>query len=252
LQNSTNMFDPYAHSDTPKKIEIVPAVLPKNLKDLSAHVEQVAGKANRVQVDIVDGAYAHGKTWPYHDASSFQKVVTEEHGLPHWDTLNYEFDLMISNPVEKVMDYVHAGASHIVVHARSDGSIEAVQKLVDLREEGGAFSVRVGVALMCDAQPEELEPFEAQYDYVQVMGIAHIGRQGEPFDVRALHLLERLHTRYPDLVLQIDGGVNVKTIPQLAKAGAKFLIAGSAVFGQDDPGEALKELEKIANGTIEK
>jgi ribulose-phosphate 3-epimerase len=245
------MFDPYAHSTGPKKIEIVPAILPKSLADLEDHVLQIANRVKRVQVDIVDGIYAHGPfmhkaTWPYHDAASFEKIVTEEKGLPHWDTLNYEFDLMISDPSKKAMEYVHAGASHILVHARSEGSVQAVQQLVDLREEGGAFSVQVGVALMCDAQPDELEPFEAQYDYVQVMGIANIGRQGEPFDNRALHLLERLRARYPELPLQVDGGVNKETIPQLAKAGVTFLVAGSAVFGADDPAQAIKELEALA------
>ena len=244
------MFDPYAHSTGVKKVEIVPAVLPKNFKDLEDHVLQIAGKVKRVQVDIVDGVYAHGTTWPYRDHGTFDTIVSQEKGLPHWDELNYEFDLMISNPADKVMDYVHAGASHIVVHARSEDAVEAIQKLVDLREDGGAFSVQVGVALMCDAQPEELEPFEAQYDYVQVMGIARIGRQGEPFDQRALHLLERLHTRYPELPLQIDGGVRAETIPALVKAGAKFLIAGSAVFGQDDPAQAVAALENMANGTM--
>lgn len=244
------MFDPYARSTGPKKIEIVPAVLPKNFKDLSSHADLVAGKVKRVQVDIVDGAYARASTWPYHDHATFEKILSEEHGLPHWDELNYEFDLMISNPAEKVMDYVHAGASHIVVHARSEGAVNAVQQLVDLREDGGAFSVQVGVALMCDAQPEELEPFEAQFDYVQVMGIARIGRQGEPFDIRAQHLIERLRARYPDLAIQVDGGVNKETIPSLVKAGAQFLITGSAVFGADDPAAAVIELSRIANGTM--
>jgi ribulose-phosphate 3-epimerase len=246
------MFDPYQHSDKPKGIEIVPAVLPKNKQDLEVHAEKIVGVAKRIQVDIVDGIYAkgsfgHASTWPYHDHASFDKIVAEEHGLPHWDELNYEFDLMINDPLEKLMSYVHAGASHIVIHARSPGAVEAVQKLVDMREEGGAFSVKVGVALMSDAQPDELDKFEAQFDYVQVMGIAHIGRQGEPFDIRAQHLLERLHARYPDLSLQVDGGVNKETALQLVKAGTQVLIAGSAVFGAEAPAEACKELERVAN-----
>jgi ribulose-phosphate 3-epimerase len=246
------MFDPYAHSGGPRKIEIVPAVLPKNFKDLESHVDSVVSTAKRVQVDIVDGVYARGSfmhksTWPYHDGATFETIVSQEKGLPHWDELNYEFDLMISNPFEKVMDYVHAGASHILVHAKSPGAVQAVQKLVDLREDSGALSVQVGIALTCDAQPIDLEPFEAQFDYVQVMGIAHIGRQGEPFDIRAQHLLERLHSLYPELTLQIDGGVTAETIPGLVKAGVQFLVAGSAVFGQDDPAAAVKELEKLAN-----
>lgn len=246
------MFDPYAHGSGHRKVEIVPAVLPKDFTDLEAHVNKVAGAAKRIQVDIVDGIYAHGSfmhkaTWPYHDQDTFKKVTSEEHGLPHWDTVNYEFDLMVADPAERVMDYVRAGASHIIVHARSGGAVQAVQQLVDLREDGGAFSVQVGVALMCDAQPEELEPFEAQFDYVQVMGIAQIGRQGEPFDERALHLLDRLHTRYPDLALQVDGGVKADVVPALVHAGARFLVAGSAVFSQADPAGAVKELEALAN-----
>jgi len=246
------MFDPYARSDKPVQAEVVPAVIPKNLKDLAAHVEKIVGAAKRVQVDIVDGEYARGgflrrQTWPYKDSATFLKIVSEGHGLPHWDNINYEFDLMIKDPAVHIMDYVHAGASHIIVHARSGGAVEAVQKLVDLREDGGAFAVQVGVALMCDAQPEELNKFEAQFDYVQVMGIKTIGRQGQQFDTRSLHLLERLHQRYPGLSLQVDGGVNKETIPGLVKAGAQFLIAGSAVFGAQDPGEAAKELQELAN-----
>ena len=94
------MFDPYAHSTGVKKVEIVPAVLPKNFKDLEDHVLQIAGKVKRVQVDIVDGVYAHGTTWPYRDHGTFDTIVSQEKGLPHWDELNYEFDLMISIPAQ--------------------------------------------------------------------------------------------------------------------------------------------------------
>ena len=227
--------------------EIVPAVLPNSLKELTEHIVKIQGAVKRVQVDIVDGKYAHGKTWPYHDAGTFEKIVTEEQGLPLWGELNYEFDLMIHNPFERVIDFVHAGASHIVVHARSPGSVEAVQRLVDLREDSGAFSVQTGVALMCDAQPEELEPFEAQYDYVQVMGIARIGRQGEPFDKRALYLLERLHARYPKLPLQIDGSVTLEHAYALAKAGATRLVVGHDIWNADDPLDEIKKLQAEAN-----
>lgn len=244
------MYDPTKREPAGGTVRIVPAVLPKSFKDLSEHLERIAGGAKRVQVDIVDGSYAPHKTWPYHDGGTFKKIIEEEHGLPHWDVFDYEFDLMVANPLEVLMSYVHAGASHIIVHARSQTSVEAVQKLVDLRSDLGAFEVKVGVALMPDAQPEELEPFEAQYDYVQVMGVEHIGKQGEPFDKRALNLLERLRRRYPELPLQVDGSVNKDTARSLVEAGANVLVAGSAVFGQDDALAAIVELEKIANGTI--
>jgi ribulose-phosphate 3-epimerase len=246
------MYDPTEPAPLPNKVEIVPAVLPKSLSDLESHAVKVKDIAKRLQVDIVDGIYAHGTgwsgtTWPYRDGDTFKKIVTEEHGLPLWDFFDYEFDLMVEDPLAVVMEYVHAGASQIIVHARSKTAVDALQKLVDLREDTGALSVKVGVALMPDAQPDELDAFEAQYDYVQVMGIDHIGRQGEPFDKAALNLLRRLRERYPNLPLQVDGSVNKTDAVELVKAGANTLVCGSAIFAQDDAGAAYKELEALVN-----
>jgi len=250
------MFDPYGNPLRHERVEIIPAILEKSFKAIEQKATLIKGIARRVQIDVVDGSFAKTSgffshtTWPYQDQSSFKRVVNYEHGLPFWGDINYEFDLMIKDPTEHIMDYVHAGASHIIVHARATDAVLAVQKLVDLREDSGAFSVKAVVALMCDAQPEELEKFEAQFDYVQVMGIATIGRQHQPFDERALHLLERLHDRYPQLHLQVDGSVTKDTAARLVKAGANSLVAGSAVFGAKDAKAAYIELESAANATI--
>lgn len=228
-------------------IEIIPAVLPKSFKDLQEHLARVRGAATTVQVDVVDGHFARNRTWPYRDESSFKKIVKDEHGLPFWDELDFQFDLMIENPLDCVMDFVHAGASQIIVHARSAGSPGAVQKLVDLREYGGEYAVRAGVALLSEAQPEELEPFEAQFDFVQVMGIKRVGFQGEVFDQRAIYLVERLRRRYPQLVLQVDGGVTKENAHALAVAGANRLVVGHDIFEADDPVVELKALYTEAN-----
>jgi ribulose-phosphate 3-epimerase len=244
------MVDPYKKAP-PSEIEIVPAVLPHSFKDLGEHVQHFKGAAiTCVQIDIVDGHFAHSRTWPYRDEGTFQKIVQEEHGLPLWDEFDFEFDLMVQDPVERMMDFVRAGASRVVVHAKSEDAVHAIQKLVDLREETGAFSVKAGVAIECDAQPDALLPFEAQFDYVQVMGIAKVGYQGEPFDKRALYLVERLRARYPDLPLQVDGGVTLENAHQLAKAGATRLVVGSAIFKADDPLAAIVALKTEANRVI--
>jgi len=232
-------------------VEILPAVLPKNFNELAEHIERIQGApVTCVQIDAVDGVFVHNRTWPYRDLSTFEAIVKEEHGLPLWDVFDFEFDLMIDQPHERVMDFVHAGASRVVVHAESVGALHAVQKLVDLREETGALPLKVGVAISCMAQPDILEPFEAQFDYVQVMGIAKVGFQGQPFDVHALHLLERLRLRYPSLPLQVDGGVTIDNAQQIVKAGATKLVVGSAIFKASDPIAAIKELQAEANRMV--
>ena len=234
-------------------VEIVPASMPKNFNQLKELVGRVHGFAKKVQVDVVDGRFVkHSffspKTWPYKDRRTFDHIVKEEKGLPFWQEVDYEFDLMIENPVEEVMNFVRAGGTHLVIHAAAPGAAEGLQKLVDLRQsDDGAFTITTGIALMPDMQPEVLEKFDALYDYVQVMGINRVGRQGEPFEPRSLSLIERLRRRYPDLAIQVDGGVSLKTARRLAQAGATRLVVGSAIVAADNPEEAYKALYTEAN-----
>jgi len=233
-------------------VEIVPAVLPKNFADLEKHFAAVRPDVTGSvmgQIDVVDGIYAHNRTWPYRDESTFTKIVQDEKGLPFWEEFDFQFDLMIDQPATRLMDFVHAGASHIILHARSQGALEAFDMLVGLREEGGSFSVKAGLALLPTAQPDELEPFEAQFDFVQIMGIDKIGFQGEPFDQHAVYLVERMRKRYPELVIQVDGGVSLENANVLAKAGANRLVVGSAIFKEDDPIQAIAALRAEANRT---
>jgi len=234
-------------------IEIIPAVLPKSFEELEELLGSVHSFAKKVQVDVVDGRFARHsffspKTWPYTDRKSFDRLVEEEKGLPFWQEVTYEFDLMIENPVEEVMKYVRAGGTQIVVHAGAPGTREGLQKLAEQKDgDDGAFTVTTGLALTLDMQPDILEHFDGLYDYVQVMGIAKVGRQGEPFDHHAIPLIERLRKRYPDLVIQVDGGVSLKTARALARAGANRLVAGSAIFAADNPEEVYRALYTEAN-----
>ena len=228
-------------------VEIISAVLPKSFKDLEKHLASVRGAVQMAQIDVVDGIFAHNRTWPYRDSGSFETIVEQEHGLPFWEELDFQFDLMIEHPEERVMDFVHAGASHIILHARSSGALAAFEQLVGLREESGAFSVKAGLALLPGAQPEELEPFEAQFDFVQVMGIARVGFQGEPFDTHAVYLVERMRKRYPALIIQVDGGVSLENANALAKAGANRLVVGHDIFEADDPVAEIRKLQAEAN-----
>ncbi len=231
-----------------QKIEIIPAVLPSSFKDLEQHLALMKGVTRLVQIDVVDGKYAKGKTWPFKDHATFEKIVQAEHGLPFWDELDFQFDLMLQEPAPVLKDYFAAGGSQLIVHAGSTDAVAAMQPIIDMREnDTGGFVAKVGVAIKSQDQPEVLEPFEAQFDFVQVMGIERIGRQGEPFDRHALYLVERLRNRYPQLPIQVDGGVTVENAREIVSAGANRLVAGSAIFKADDPVAAYKELYNIVN-----
>lgn len=230
------------------QVDIVPAVLARSFKEIEEQCTRIAGIATRVQIDVVDGRYAKPATWPLHDGAHFKKIVEAGRGLPHWDRLDFEFDLMVEDPAAIAMEYVHAGASRVLLHAKSSSAMKALEQLLGLRDsDDGDFSVKVGVALGVEQNLDDLEPFEAQFDFVQVMGIEREGRQGQPFDQRARWLLERLRRRYPALPLQVDGGVSLENARALAEAGATRLVVGSALWSAPDLKAAYEALYNEAN-----
>ena len=231
----------------PSDVEVIPAILVQDFQQLQELVQSVSSETKKVQVDVVDGVFVRGRTWPYGSGQAgFDKIVAEEQGMPLWETIDYEFDLMIDHPERDIAKFVQAGAHRIVLHAASEGVHEAFQALISTREEDGGYAVEVGVALLPTVQPEELDPFEGQFDFVQVMGISRIGRQGEPFEKHALFLVERLRRRYPGLIIQVDGGITHENIQALVHAGANRLVVGSAVFKAENPLEALVALTNEA------
>jgi ribulose-phosphate 3-epimerase len=230
-------------------VEVIPAVLPRSLKDLTAHLERVRGVSRKVQVDIVGGGFfTFNRTWPFRDRGSFKKILKEEQGLPHWTEFDTEVDLMVDNPKELALQFVRLRTARVIVHAVRPGAFAAAQALADYDDDDHPFPVGVGVAVGVEDPLDILEPYEHLIDFVQVMGIATVGYQGRSFDERALTQVARLRRRYPQMAIQVDGGVSLKNARALVQAGATSLIAGSAVFGAKDASAALKALYTEANG----
>ncbi len=210
-------------------IELIPAILTKDFVELGRQLECLRGVAPLVQVDIVGTNILQG-----HPA------------MPLWEEFDFEFDVMLPDPFAAVQSCVDLGASRVVVHAAAERAREAVEFLQPMR--GGDFPVEVGVALRAHDTSEPLQPFEGLYDYVQVMGIDHIGRQGEPPDPhhRELQLIQQLHSQFPDLIIQVDGAA-APHISELVQAGANRLIVGSAIMSADKPAAVYKALYTEAN-----
>ena len=210
-------------------IEIIPAILAKSFADLKRQAELVRGSARLAQVDIV------GK-----------KIIVGEEKMPFWGEMDYEFDLMIKNPKDMALECVAIGAARLVLHEKSEGLRETLKALSNFRG-GGDTRVQVGLALAPTGDPYILQTFEEQFDFAQVMGIEKEGKQGEPFDKRAIYLIERIKRMYPKIQIQVDGGVKIENARALAQAGANRLVVGSAIFGSGDPKAAMEALYTEAN-----
>ena len=102
-------------------IEIIPAILPKDLEDLRDKMAQVSGIAPLVQIDVCDGKFVPSKSWPYVKGGmdEFSRIIAEDEGFPFWDSLDLEIDLMVRKPEEVVDGWIRAGAKRLVLHIES-------------------------------------------------------------------------------------------------------------------------------------
>jgi ribulose-phosphate 3-epimerase len=149
---------------------------------------------------------------------------------------------MMSDPFSLIPDLIRVGAAKIVIHAESI-NLDSDQLLLDqLRTEG---VVEVGIAFNQDADEKLIKEFLPFADFVQFMGIAKIGFQGQPFSDRVLHQIRFLKQELPNMPIAVDGGMKPDTAAIVAEAGADKIIAGSYVLNSENPTEAIRELEAV-------
>lgn len=233
-------------------IEIIPAVMPTSTTDLQSKLAQVVGRLHMAQIDVMDGKFVKNVSWPYtEDEEYFQGILNEDEGLPYWDQFDFEVDLMVVRPEEVIEDWIAAGVRRIVVHQESTDNLTKI--LVDFRkrfpksEQPDVFDCEIGIAQNIGTPIDSIFSYLGQVDFVQLMGIAVIGEQGDPFDERVLDKVRALREQASELIISIDGGISLDTAPELIVAGANRLIIGSAIFNSEDIDATIKEFKHLGN-----
>ena len=226
--------------------------MPDNYEDFVSKATRVQGLAPLAQIDIMDGAFVKSKSWPYSEGGTkkephFVALMSQDEGMPFWDELDYEIDLMIGEPEKHIDEWLPLGASRLIFHIESIKDFELFfahdMWKEGARDIGGEKVVELGLALNPDTSLDTILPYMEKIDFVQCMGIARIGYQGQPFDERVLTQINQLRVKYPNLPISVDGGVNIETAALLKQAGATRLVAGSAIFGASDVSEAITGLQ---------
>ena len=208
------------------KIEIIPAIMPESFNDLNEKYSRVRDFVNTVQIDVMDGEFVPSKDWPY-VGGELEKI-----------DFDFEVDLMVKNPEEVIESWVEAGAKRVIIHIESTEKIEeAFLKIPS--------DVEVGIALNTTTPNEEIYPLIEKIDFVQFMGIAKIGYQGQEFDERVIEKIKDLREKYSRVIISVDGAVSLETAPRLIEDGANRLAVGSAIFKSKD---IDKTIEQLKNG----
>ncbi len=227
-------------------IEVIPAILAKNINDLRQKIANVVNIAHIVQIDMCDGKFVQSTSWPMNrdDMESTALILGEEEGMPYWENLDFEFDLMVKDAIKQFDFFVRLGAKRIIFHLEAEDESE-LKDFINSIDPYTRESIEIGIAINTTTDIEKLFSYINSIDFVQCMGIEHIGFQGEKFDERVINQIINLKKIYPDLIISVDGSVNEDTGPLLVEAGATRLVAGSVLMKSFDIKETMKELENL-------
>jgi ribulose-phosphate 3-epimerase len=216
----------------PPPRQIVPSVLSASFGHLAQDVRVVqdAG-AKSVQIDVMDGHFVPNIT--------VGPVVIET--LRPETTLFLDVHLMIENPLKFAAAFAKAGADLLTLHW------EACPEPLKAIQEVKKLGVRVGMAIRPKTKVDVLYPLLSELDVVLVMTVEP-GFGGQAFMPEMLEKVRLLRQRLgpkSTTQIQVDGGINAKTAPLAAQAGADSMVAGSAVYGQPDVPSAFRQLQTL-------
>ncbi|NHC14042.1 ribulose-phosphate 3-epimerase [Motilibacter deserti] len=214
-------------------VQISPSILSADFTDLAREVARIAPAADWVHVDVMDAHFVPNLT--------IGLPVVER--LAQVSELPLDCHLMIADPDRWAPSYAEAGARSVTFHA------EAVSAPVRLARELRARGARAGMALNPATPIEPYADLLPELDMLLLMTVEP-GFGGQKFLDLVLPKLRRtreLVSRSGAQVwLQVDGGVAADTVERVVEAGADVLVAGSAVYGAEDPAEAVRGLRQLA------
>ncbi len=206
-------------------IQIIPAIIAKDFKDLQEKIEKVEPYVEWAQIDVMDGQFVDNNTW--NNPVELKRLRTN---------LNLEIHLMLQEP-EKIIDYWKSvGVKRLTVHFESTNQLA---KVINKIKEA---DLEVGLAINPKTPIEVVDQFISQLDLVLIMSVEP-GYGGQEFLEGTLKKITSLRQKYSDINIEVDGGINMKTASLVINAGANLLVSGKTIYNSSDIRKTIKELK---------
>jgi ribulose-phosphate 3-epimerase len=207
-------------------IIIAPSILSADLAHLQDEVSSIEPYADWLQVDVMDGHFVPNLSF---GAPVIKSLRT---------SLPLDVHLMVSNPADRIREFLDLRVAHITFHAEAVPDTDSRRALIQAIRKGGATA---GIALKPDTSISAIDDVIDDIDLVLVMSVEP-GFGGQDFIASSLDKVRALRVAHSEMMIQMDGGINIETAYLCREAGASNLVAGSAVFKSADREGVIRSL----------
>jgi ribulose-phosphate 3-epimerase len=210
---------------------VTPSILAADFSDLATQVREIMDAGCRViHCDVMDGHFVPPITFGPMVVSALRESLPDEAYL--------DVHLMIERPERHIDEFAKAGADGITIHVESTPNIAFT--LSAIRDLG----LNAGLVVSPGTPPTHFG--ENELDLALIMTV-NPGWGGQPFLTSQLDKVKRVRAMLgDDIPIEVDGGVNAETVVDCAEAGATWFVAGSAIFGSDDPAATFRAIAQAA------
>lgn len=208
------------------QVTVLPSLLSADYTRLADELKRCEDAGVRMlHVDVMDGHFVPNLT--------FGPMLVE--AMRRATRLHLDVHLMMTNPVKYLKDFRNAGADALTLHVEAVGQRSLDEAMAAVRATGA----RLGLAFNPDTDPELWFPFLAKADLAMFMTV-YPGFGGQAFIPQVRPRIRATRAAFPDLDIQVDGGINRATIPTVVGDGANRLVCGVAYFKDADPAGFLR------------